>query len=248
MDKGISNFKNVFDLYGQIGLTEVCFDVRTEGIYVYTTYDKSIHTMATFLAASFLKYTCDCDCIFLLNIKTMKENLKNITSADKIELTIENKCELWIKVTKSTIEFSKKVTMKETQKNILPTLDVAPSLSIRLLDFFEFCRSVNKKYNLTIKTSADSPEITFESEKSKVTIKSNNTGEDNICDFEEEFKAEYFSKLQKLSKFGTNLNIYAQPKQPLVFKTVASSKNLIHMVIWIKSLKQMERDYEDLAK
>lgn len=246
MNKGISNFKNVFDLYGQIGITEVCFDVKKHGIYIYTTYDKSIHTMATFSNTSFLEYKCEKECIFTLNIKSMKENLKNITSIDTIELSIEKECELKIKVTKKTIEFEKKVNMKQTQFYNLPIiLDQVQPLNIKSSDFLEFCRSINGKYTMNIKINSSLPLVTFESEKNKVQIKSDNEPSDDIFSFEGEFKAEYFSKLTKLTKFNSILKIYANPDQPLIFETSIGMKDKDKIIIWIKSLKQMEDDYDN---
>lgn len=246
MNKGISNFKNVFDLYGQIGITEVCFDVKKIGIYIYTTYDKSIHTMATFSSTSFLEYKCEKECIFTLNIKNMKDNLKNITSVDTLELTIKKERELRIKVTKKTIEFEKKVYMKETQFYDLPiVLDQVQPLNIKSSDFLEFCRSINGKYIMTIKTNQGVPEIEFESEKSKVIIKSDDDSNDSIQAFEGEFKAEYFSKLKKFTKFNTALKVYTNPAQPLIFESNIGTKDKDKIIIWIKSLKQIDDDYEE---
>ena len=246
LNKGISNFKNVFDLYGQIGIVDVCFDIKKTGIYIYTTYDKSIHTMATFSNSSFLEYKCEKECIFTLNIKNMKENLKNITSVDTIELSIKKERELRIKVTKKTIEFEKKIIMKETQFYNLPiVLDQVQPLNIKSSDFLEFCRSISGKYIMTIKTEESTPEIAFESEKSKVIIKSDGENNDSVLPFEGEFKAEYFSKLKKFTKFNTCLKIYANPDQPLIFETNIGTKDKDKITIWIKSLKQMEEDYDD---
>lgn len=246
MNKGISNFKNVFDLYGQIGIVDVCFDIKKTGLYVYTTYDKSIHTMATFSSTSFLEYKCEKECIFTLNIKSMKENLKNITSVDTIELSIKKERELRIKVTKKTIEFEKKIHMKETQFYNLPIiLDQVQPLNIKSSDFLEFCRSISGKYVMTIKTDDGVPEIAFESERSKVIIKSDSECCDSILPFEGDFKAEYFAKLKKFTKFNTVLKIYTNPDQPLIFETNIGTKDKDKITIWIKSLKQMEDDYED---
>ncbi|CCV01787.1 Proliferating cell nuclear antigen [Invertebrate iridescent virus 22] len=245
MNKGISNFKNVFDLYGQIGIADVCFDIKKNGLYIYTTYDKSIHTMASFSNTSFLDYKCEKECIFTLNIKSMKENLKNITSVDTIELSIKKERELRIKVTKKTIEFEKKINMKETQFYDLPiVLEQVQPLNIKSSDFLEFCRSISGKYVMTIKTDNKIPEIAFESEKSKVIIKSDAEACE-ILPFEGEFKAEYFSKLKKFTKFNTILKIYTNPSQPLIFETNIGSKEKDKITIWIKSLKQMEDDYEE---
>jgi hypothetical protein len=255
MNKGISNFKNVFDLYGQIGITDVCLDIKKIGIYIYTTYDKSIHTMATFSNASFLEYKCEQECIFTLNIKSMKDNLKNITSVDTIELSIKKEHVLRIKVTKKTIEFEKKIHMKETQFYNLPIiLDQVQPLNIKSSDFLELCRSISGKYTMKIKTDDGIPEIAFESEKSKVVIKSDNEEGDVIVPFEGEFKAEYFSKLKKFTKFNTNLKVYTNPDQPLIFETNIGTppkdreKTKDKIIIWIKSLKQMEEDYEEQEK
>ncbi|CCV02138.1 Proliferating cell nuclear antigen [Invertebrate iridovirus 25] len=246
MNKGISNFKNVFDLYGQIGIVDVCFDIKKGGIYIYTTYDKSIHTMATFSSTSFLDYKCEKECIFTLNIKSMKENLKNITSVDTIELSIKKERELRIKVTKKTIEFEKKIHMKETQFYDLPiVLEQVQPLNIKSSDFLEFCRSISGKYVMTIKTDDGIPEIAFESDKSKVIIKSDNDNYDSILPFEGEFKAEYFSKLKKFTKFNTLLKVYTNPSQPLIFESNIGTKDKDKITIWIKSLKQMEEDYEE---
>ena len=245
MNKGISHFKNVFDLHGQIGITDVCFDIKKIGIYFYTTYDKSIHIMATFSHTSFLEYKCEKECIFTLNIKNMKENLKNITSVDTIELSIKKERELNIKVTKKTIEFEKKINMKETQFYDLPiVLDQVQPLNIKSSDFLEFCRSISGKYVMTIKTDDGIPEIAFESERSKVIIKSDNESCDTILPFEGEFKAEYFSKLKKFTKFNNILKIYTNPDQPLIFETNIGTKDKDKIIIWIKSLKQMESEYE----
>lgn len=247
MNKGISNFKNVFDLYGQIGITEIYFDIKKAGLYIYTTYDKSIHTMAGFSNTSFLDYKCEKECIFVLNIKNMKENLKNITSIDTIELSIKKDSkDLNIKVIKKTIEFEKKIHMKETQFYNLPLiLDQVQPLNIKSSDFLEFCRSINGKYNMTIKTKEGVPEISFKSDKSKVIIKSDVENNDIILPFEGEFKAEYFSKLKKFTKFNTTLKIHINPDQPLIFETNIGLKDKDKITIWIKSLKQMEDEYED---
>jgi hypothetical protein len=243
MNKGISNFKNVFDLYGQIGISDVCFDIKKLGIYIYTTYDKSIHTMAIFSSSSFLEYKCEKECIFTLNIKNMKENIKNITSVDTIELSIKKERELKIKVTKKTIEFEKKINMKETQFYDLPIiLEQVQPLNIKSSDFLEFCRSISGKYIMTIKT--DDGKIAFESERSKVIIKSDTENYDTLLPFEGEFKAEYFSKLKKFTKFNNSLKIYTNPDQPLIFETNIGTKDKDKIIIWIKSLKQMESDYE----
>lgn len=245
MNKGISNFKNVFDLYGQIGIIDVCLDIKKTAIYVYTTYDKSIHTMATFSCGSFSEYKCEKECIFILNIKSMKENLKNITSVDTIELSIRQERELKIKVSKTTIEFEKTIYMKETQFYNLPIiLDQVSPLNIKSSDFLEFCRSISGKYIINVKTDGGS-DILFQSEKSKVSIKSNNESCDVIQPFEGEFKAEYFSKFKKLTKFNNNLKIYVNPNQPLIFETNIGTKDKDKITIWIKSLKQMEEDYEE---
>lgn len=244
MSKGISNFKNVFDLYSQIGIAEVCFDIKKNGIYFYTTYDKSIHTMANFSSSSFVEYKCEKEVIYTLNIKSMKENLKNITSIDTIELSIKKDCELKIKVIKKTIEFEKKIFMKETQFYNLPiVLDQVSPFSIKSSDFLEFCRSINGKYTLTIKTEKMS-EIIFESERSKVVIKSDETIE-NLIPFEGDFKAEYFPKLKKFTKFNSSLKIHVNPDQPLVFVSNIGVKDKDKIIIWIKSLKQIEEDYEE---
>ena len=245
INKGISNFKNVFDLYGQIGITEVYFDIKKIGLYFYTTYDKSIHTMASFESGSFAEYKCDKECVFKLNIKNMKENLKNITSIDTIELSIKNDCrDLRIKIIKKTIELEKKIHMKETQFYDLPIiLDQVQPLNIKSSDFLEFCRSINGKYIMTIKTHSNVPEIGFESDKSIVNIKSENDENNLISPFEGEFKAEYFSKLKKFTKFNNNLNIYVTPDQPLIFETNIGLKDKDKIIIWIKSLKQMEEEY-----
>ena len=246
LNKGISNFKNVFDLYGQIGITEVCFDIKKTGIFIYTTYDKSIHTMATFSNTTFLEYKCEKENIFTLNIKSMKENLKNVTSVDTLELIIKKERELRIKVTKKTIEFEKKINMKETQDYILPiVLDQVQPLNIKSSDFLEFCRSISGKYIMTIKTDDGLPAICFNSEKSNVLIRSDNEKTDVIPTFEGEFKAEYFSKLKKFTKFNTTLKIYTNPDQPLMFETNIGTKDKDRLTIWIKSLKQMEDDYDE---
>lgn len=242
MNKGISNFKNVFDLYGQIGISEVYFDLKKTGIYIYTTYDKSIHTMATFSSTSFLDYVCEQEGIYTLNIKSMKENLKNVTSVDMFELCIKKERELWIKVTKKTIEFEKKVQLKETQIYNLPiVLDQVQPLNIKSSDFLEFCRSINGKYNIVIKTDNE-PRILFESEKSKVVIESDET--DEVVPFEGEFKAEYFAKLKKFTKFSNAIKVYTNPSQPLVFETTIGTKERDKLIIWIKSLKQINDEYD----
>jgi len=244
LNKGISDFKNVFDLYGQIGITEVCLDIKKIGLYVYTTFDKSIHTMASFSNTFFLEYKCEKECIFTLNIKSMKDNLKNITSVDTIELSIKKEQELKIKVTKKTIEFEKKITMKETQFYNLPiVLDQVQPLNIKSIDFLEFCRSISGKYNMTIKTVKNVPEISFGSEKSWVTIKSDVDNPNSILLFEGEFKAEYFSKLKKFTKFNSTMRVYINPEQPLRFETNIGSKDKIN--IWIKSKEQIEAEYEE---
>jgi len=244
LNKGISDFKNVFDLYGQIGITEVCLDIKKIGLYVYTTFDKSIHTMASFSNTFFLEYKCEKECIFTLNIKSMKDNLKNITSVDTIELSIKKEQELKIKVTKKTIEFEKKITMKETQFYNLPiVLDQVQPLNIKSIDFLEFCRSISGKYNMTIKTAKNVPEISFGSEKSWVTIKSDVDNPNSILLFEGEFKAEYFSKLKKFTKFNSTMRVYINPEQPLRFETNIGSKDKIN--IWIKSKEQIEAEYEE---
>lgn len=251
MNKGISNFKNVFDLYGQIGIEQVCFDIKKIGIYIYTTYDKSIHTMATFSSTSFLEYKCEKDCIFTLNVKSMKENLKNITSVDTIELSIKKERELLIKVTKKTVELEKKIKMVETQFYDLPiVLEQIQPLNIKSLDFLELCRSISGKYIMSIKTNTSKhdesiTDIEFESEKSKVIIKSDNKGDGAFIPFEGEFKAEYFSKLKKFAKFNNVLRIYANKDQPLIFETNIGTKDKDKITMWIKSLKQMEDDYDD---
>jgi len=254
--KGITNFKNVFDLYGQIGIKDVCFDVKKTGIYIYTTFDKSIHAMATFHNSSFLIYNCNTECAFTLNIKSMKENLKNITSIDTIELSIKKDREMTIKVDKKTIEFEKKLYMKETQFYGLPELDQVEPLNIKSSDFLELCRSINGKFNMTIKTEENVPEIIFESEKSKITIKGDKTENRKILPFEGEFKAEYFSKFKKFTKFNSNtIKVYINPNQPLTFEasipTVGSKdkdkeKYKDKITIWIKSLKQIDTDYEEM--
>ena len=246
LNKGISDFKNVFDLYGQIGITEVCLDIKKIGLYVYTTFDKSIHTMASFSNTFFLEYKCEKECIFTLNIKSMKDNLKNITSVDTIELSIKKEQELKIKVTKKTIEFEKKITMKETQFYNLPiVLDQVQPLNIKSIDFLEFCRSISGKYNMTIKTVKNVPEISFGSEKSWVTIKSDVDNPNSILLFEGEFKAEYFSKLKKFTKFNSTMRVYINPDQPLIFETNIGSKDKDKINIWIKSKKQIEDEYEE---
>jgi len=247
MNKGISNFKNVFDLYGQIGIVEVCFDIKKSGLFIYTTYDKSIHTMATFANTSFLEYKCERECVFVLNIKSMKENLKNITSIDTIELSVHRDSkELRIKVTKKTIEFEKKIYMKETQLYNLPiVLDQVQPLNIKASDFLEFCRSINGKYIMTIKTESSIPEVSFESDKSKVIIKSDTESNDDILAFEGDFKAEYFSRLKKFTKFNNSLKIYVNPDQPLIFVSNIGLKDKDKITIWIKSLQQIEDDYEN---
>ena len=261
LNKGISDFKNVFDLYGQIGITEVCLDIKKIGLYVYTTFDKSIHTMASFSNTFFLEYKCEKECIFTLNIKSMKDNLKNITSVDTIELSIKKEHlknitsvdtielpikkerELKIKVTKKTIEFEKKITMKETQFYNLPiVLDQVQPLNIKSGDFLEFCRSISGKYNMTIKTVENVPEISFESEKSRIIIKDVDNP-NSILSFEGEFKAEYFSKLKKFTKFNSTMRVYINPEQPLRFETNIGSKDKIN--IWIKSKEQIEAEYEE---
>lgn len=251
MNKGIPNFKNVFDLYGQIGIEQVCFDIKKFGIYIYTTYDKSIHTMASFLCSSFLEYKCEKDCIFTLNIKSMKENLKNITSVDTIELSIKKEQELLIKVTKKTVELERKIKMVETQFYDLPiVLDQVQPLNIKSTDFLELCRSISGKYTMSIKTSVSKHDenvtnIEFESEKSKVIIKSE--ADTSPAPFEGEFKAEYFSKLKKFAKFNSNLRVYTSKDQPLIFETNigTGTKDKDKITIWIKSLKQMEEDYNE---
>jgi hypothetical protein len=176
----------------------------------------------------------------------MKENLKNITSVDTIELSIKKERELRIKVTKKTIEFEKKIHMKETQFYNLPIiLDQVQPLNIKSSDFLEFCRSISGKYVMTIKTDDGVPEIAFESERSKVIIKSDSECCDSILPFEGDFKAEYFAKLKKFTKFNTVLKIYTNPDQPLIFETNIGTKDKDKITIWIKSLKQMEDDYED---
>lgn len=245
LNKGISYFKNVFDLYGQIGITEVYFDIKKTGIYIYTTYDKSIHTMAIFSASSFLEYKCEKEGVFILSIKHMKENLKNITSVDTIELCIKKERELRIKVAKKTMESEKKIQLKETQFYNLPIiLDQVPPLNIKASDFLEFCRSISGKYIMTIKSESNVNELSFESEKSRTVIKSDNEG-DAVLSFEGEFKAEYFSKLKKFTKFNNNIKVYTNPDQPLIFETNIGPKDKDKITIWIKSLKQMEDDYED---
>jgi len=249
MNKGIAHFKNVFDLYGQIGIVDVCFDVKKNGIYIYTTFDKSIHAMATFLSGSFLEYKCEKECIFTLNIKSMKENLKNITSVDTIELAIKKEREMTIKVVKKTIAFEKKLYMKETQfYNIPIVLDQVEPLTIKSSDFLELCRSINGKYNMTIKTDERVPEIIFESEKSKVVIKSDNPYNKDVLAFDGEYKAEYFSKFKKFTKFNTGIKVYINPDQPLIFEANIGAKDKDKITIWIKSLKQIEDDYEELEE
>jgi hypothetical protein len=134
--------------------------------------------------------------------------------------------------------------MKETQFYDLPiVLDQVQPLNIKSSDFLEFCRSISGKYVMTIKTDDGIPEIVFESERSKVIIKSDNESCDTLS-FEGEFKAEYFSKLKKFTKFNNILKIYTNPDQPLIFETNIGTKDKDKIIIWIKSLKQMESDYE----
>jgi hypothetical protein len=220
--------------------------------------------MASFSHTFFLEYKCEKECIFTLNIKSMKDNLKNITSVDTIELSIKKdhlknitsvdtielpikkERELKIKVTKKTIEFEKKITMKETQFYNLPiVLDQVQPLNIKSGDFLEFCRSISGKYNMTIKTVENVPEISFESEKSRIIIKSDVDNPNSILSFEGEFKAEYFSKLKKITKFNSTMRVYINPGQPLIFETNIGSKDKDKINIWIKSKKQIEDEYDE---
>lgn len=248
MNKGISNFKNVFDLYGQIGITEVYFDVKKIGVYIYATYDKSVHTMVTFASSSFLEYKCEKEGVFILCIKSMKENLKNITSTDTIELSIGKESDFKIKIIKKTIELEKKFHIKETQFFDLPIiLDQVQPLNFKSSDFLEFCKSINGKYNMTVKTKENVPEIAFESDKSRVIIKSDSYVSDEILPlpFEGKFKSDYFSKLKKLTKFNDTLNIYINSDQPLILDINLGHKNKDKIRIWIKSLKQIDEEYEN---
>lgn len=253
MKKGISDFKNVFDLYSQIGMVEACLDLKKTGMHIYTTYDKSVHAMTFFNHLTFQEYSCEKDRVFTLSIKSMKENLKNITSVDVIEMTIKKDLELKIKVIKKTIEFEKTIAMKESQIYELPLVleQVAP-LTIKSSDFLEFCRSINSKYDLWIKTTLNVPEIIFESEKTKVIVKS---GVDDdgaaptvkVASYTDKFKAEYFSKLKKIAKFDSGMRVYVNPNQPLILETCVGGGDLDRLTVWIKSLKQLDEDYEDAA-
>ena len=245
LSKNISNFKNVFDLYSQIGIVTVCFDIKKIGIFVYTTHDKNIHTMATFSSSTFFEYRCEKEYIFTLNIKHMKENLKNITVFDTVELFIKNECELGIKVVKKTIEFEKSIPLKEAQIYELPiVLDQIQPLNIKSADFLEFCRNIlNSKCVVTVKTENKCPEISFKFSAIKVIIKSDNENIDALSQFEGEFKAEYFCKLKKFTKFNSSMRIYASKCQPLIFEINIGTKDKI--AIWIKSIKQMEEDYDE---
>lgn len=242
MKKGISDFKNVFDLYSQIGMTDVCFDLKRTGIYIYTTYDKSVHAMAYFNHSTFQEYACEKENVFSLNIKSMRENLKNITSVDVIEMSVNNGTDLAIKVIKKTIEFEKIVSMKENQNHELPmVLDQVEPLTLKSSDFLELCRSINGKYNLWIKTATSSSQIVFESEKNKVVIKS--TPEVSTDDYEDNFKAEYFSKMKKFTKFDSNIRVHVNRNQPLLLESYIGGGDKDRLNIWIKSLKQLDDDY-----
>jgi hypothetical protein len=245
----ISDFKNVFDLYSQIGIVEACFDLKKSGIYIYTTCNKIIHAMTTFSSSAFQEYSCDKERVYTLNIKSMKENLKNITNVGMIELTIKNEFELIIKMCKKTktIELEKTVMLKDSQVYGLPPVvfGVEP-LNVKSLDFLEFCGSIIGKYETWVRTSGDVPEIIFESEKNKVTIKSNGKSNPFLEPYSDKFKVEQFSNLKKLAKFDSNLKIYANPGKPLVFETNIGCKDNDKILVWIKSLKQLNDDYEEV--
>lgn len=136
--------------------------------------------------------------------------------------------------------------MKETQFYNLPiVLDQVQPLNIKSSDFLEFCRSISGKYNMTIKTTENVPEISFESEKSRVIIKSDVDNPNSVLSFEGEFKAEYFSKLKKFTKFNSTMRVYINPDQPLIFETNIGAKDKDKINIWIKSKKQIEDEYEE---
>ena len=154
-----------------------------------------------------------------------------------------------IKVVKKTIEFEKKLFMKETQFYNLPlVLDQVEPLTIKSSDFLELCRSINGKCNMTIKSKEGIPELMFESEKAKITIKSDNPANKDVLAFEGEYKSEYFSKFKKFTKFNTSLKVYINPDQPLIFDANIGTKDKDKVTIWIKSLKQIDDDYEELEQ
>lgn len=244
LNKGITNFKNVFDLFGQIGISEVSFAIDKDCLSVYTTFDKCIHVSACFSESSFSEYHTTEKCISTLSIKSMKENLKNVTSVDTLELSMSKGRELRIKVCKKTIEFEKKIQLKEAQFYKLPKLDQIHPLTIKASDFLEFCRSITGKYTIDIRTEAGRGDITLESDKSKTIIKSDYENTEDVLPFHGEFKAEYFGKLKKLAKFNSNLRVYPNPKQPLMFETTIGTKDAL--TVWIKSLKQIDEEYDDV--
>jgi hypothetical protein len=146
-----------------------------------------------------------------------------------------------------TIELEKTVVLKDSQVYGLPPVvfGVEP-LNVKSLDFLEFCGSIIGKYETWVITSGDVPEIIFESEKNKVTIKSNGKSNPFLEPYSDKFKVEQFSNLKKLAKFDSNLKIYANPGKPLVFETNIGCKDNDKILVWIKSLKQLNDDYEEV--
>ncbi|ABF82090.1 hypothetical protein MIV060L [Invertebrate iridescent virus 3] len=248
-NQSITHFKTVFDLYEKIGIQEVFFNIKPTGIYIYTTYDNSIHVETIFSNNFFLEYMCEKDAIFTLKVNAMK--VRNLVNTDSLEMGIRSAQDapLVIRMSTKTIDFEKKIAIKKTQSYKLPELiDVTP-LTIKSADFLEFCKSINGgKYTLSIKTKKSEMvngvlqrgEIIFEAENSRIVIRSETPIE---SEFEGEFKSEYFSSLRKVTKFNTTLKIYLCPDHPLIFETTIGPKEKDKVIVWIKSLKQMEEEY-----
>lgn len=246
-NKGIIHFKNVFDLFKQMGISDAYLDVKHTGIYIYKSHDNSIYPMVYFSLSYFTEYTCHTENIYMFNINGIKNSLKNITGLDNVELknTGEN---LNIKVIKKSIQLEYILALKPYDYiNIpIPTVDDTTCLNIKSGDFAEFCKSINGKDELTIETNPEAQSISFASINFKTTIKGD-TDEDEISTFEDRFRSEYFSKLKKMTKFDHNLKVYIDPKnKSIALETCIDSKEDSKITIWIKSLSKINEEYDEV--
>jgi proliferating cell nuclear antigen PCNA len=247
----------------QNNIKTACFEIDKNGIKLrmmdhHRTILIDLELDANNFAIYIFKYK-DNDKLFIgINLTHFHKMLKTVKKKDSVKLFIDDKfpTDLGIKIipkenNRVTTSFIKIQTIQNLDIDI-PTGYGKPVI-VPSGEFQKMCKGLSHISNIT-KIKSKGFSIQFASDAGGVMKRTTDFGETEDSDLEtedqdiqdneysEDFDTEQLSKINKISGFSQNMQIYTKNNNPLLFRSQIGSIGKISIYLKSKTLQQIENN------
>jgi hypothetical protein len=260
MHPSSSNVNNQNSSISSTLVRRAFFKIHNNGLQIYSNVESdSVWILATFERTAFDTFNINfskeseycCELNLAVDLELIKSFFKNVKKNDFVIFriffdTLKEQYQLEVEIVKKNenIVLKNIMIMNKVQSiNLNTEIEIGHCLSCKNSEFATFFKNINHVNNVDIYFSDNNCKFIFNNNDiSKTMIVLGNNLEDDKYSYYETFNAIHFKQINKISSFGSILNMYAMNKHPLMF--VSKIENVGQINIWIKSNSLMAIEHD----